>query len=89
MVVGISQFGVSQAAISLRNRGYGVVVPSNAVLDFGCHHMKRNCKRMGAKGVVFLSTEKIVTTHEVSSKQLAFHTEQIGQNSSMRSNRAL
>jgi nicotinamidase-related amidase len=68
-------FGVSQAAISLRNRGYGVVVPSNAVLNFGCHHMKSACKRMGAKGVVFLSTEKIVTTHEVSSEQLAFHTE--------------
>ncbi len=68
-------FGISQAAIGLRNRGYGVVVPSNAVLDFGSHHTKRASKRMGAKGVVFLPTEKIITTRKVAPGQLAFHTE--------------
>ena len=68
-------FGVSQAALGLRKRGYSVVVPNNAVLDFGSHHMKSVCKKMAATGVVFLSTETIITTREASSEQLAFHTE--------------
>ncbi len=68
-------FGVSQAAVGLRNHGYGVIIPTDAVLNFGHHHTKRFYQQMGAKGVVFLSTGKIVTTHEVSSPQLAFHTE--------------
>ena len=73
-------FGVSQAAIGLCNRGYGVVVPNNAVLGFGSHSMKSTCQRMAAKGVVFLSTKTIVAAHEASSKQLAFHTEQRSRN---------
>ena len=73
-------FGVSQAAIGLRRRGYGVVVPSNAVLDFGSHNVKSVCRRMDAKGVVFLPTEKIITARKASSEQLAFHTEKRMQN---------
>jgi len=68
-------FGVSQAAIALRKRGYGVVVPSNAVLDFGARYASSVYQRMNAKGIVFLSTEKIVTSHEVSPEQLVFHKE--------------
>lgn len=72
-------FGVSQAATDLRKRGYGVVIPSNAVLDFGYHPTanKNVYQRMSAKGVVFLSTQQIVTTREASSQQLDFHTEKI------------
>ncbi|MCK5113427.1 MAG: isochorismatase family protein [Phycisphaerae bacterium] len=68
-------FGVSQAAIGLRNRGYGVVIPNNAVLDFGSKYTKNTCSRLAAKGVVFLSTKTITTAHEVSAGLLEFHTD--------------
>ncbi len=53
--------GIVQAAIGLRNRGFGVVVASDAVADLGDPMATMAYSRMEAKGVVLAPTKEITT----------------------------
>jgi len=52
--------GIVQAAVGLRNRGFSVIVASDAVADLDDPGAEMARRRMVAKGVVFVPTEKIV-----------------------------
>jgi len=53
--------GIVQAAIGLRSRGYGVILVSDAVLDFGDARSDMAYLRMEAKGVIFAPTARIIS----------------------------
>jgi len=54
--------GIVEAAIGLRNRGFAVIVASDAVLDLeGDIPMARS--RAEVKGTLFLTTDRIIATH--------------------------
>jgi len=55
--------GIVQAAIGLRRRDFGVILASDAVLDFGDDLAEMARRRMDAKKVVFAPTREIVTCH--------------------------
>lgn len=52
--------GIVEAAIGLRTRGFGVILASDAVVALGHPLEEMACRRMEAKGVIFVPTEKIV-----------------------------
>jgi nicotinamidase-related amidase len=52
--------GIVQAAVGLRARNFGVIVASDAVLDFDDPRAEMAYLRMEAKGVVFAPTARIV-----------------------------
>ena len=52
--------GIVEAAIGLRNRGFGVILATDAVLDLGDPREDMAYRRMQAKGVVFAPTHKII-----------------------------
>ena len=54
-------WGVAQASIGLRNRGFAVIVASDAVLDLADPKAEMARLRMEAKGALFLPTNKIIT----------------------------
>jgi len=51
--------GVVEAAVGLRNRKFGVILASDAVLDLAHPLAPMAYRRMEAKGIVFAPTEKI------------------------------
>ena len=51
---------ISQAAIGLRTRGFGVIVAEDAVLDLGDPAAPMARSRMEAKGVVFAPTRELL-----------------------------
>ena len=54
--------GIVEAAVGLRNRGFAVIVASDAVLDLaGDAQMAR--LRSEVKGTLFLTTRRIIATH--------------------------
>ena len=57
---GVAQ-GLVQAVVGLRSRGFGVIVASDAILDFKHPLAKMAYLRMEAKGAIFASTSEIVT----------------------------
>ncbi len=56
---GVAQ-GLVQAVVGLRSRGFGVIVASDAILDFGHPLAKMAYLRMEAKGAIFAPTSEIV-----------------------------
>lgn len=59
--------GIVEAAIGLRNRGFAVIVASDAVLDLdGDIPMARS--RAEVKGVLFLTADRIIDTHSPSTR---------------------
>jgi len=52
--------GIVQAAVGLRNRGFGVILAEDAVLDLGDPLAEMAYRRMEAKGVIFAPTAEIV-----------------------------
>lgn len=52
--------GIVEAALGLRNRGFGVILATDAVLGIGDPGEPMAYKRMEAKGVVFAPTQKII-----------------------------
>ncbi len=61
--------GIAEAAIGLRERGFGVIVAGDAVLHLGHRLAPMAFKRMDAKGVVFVPTDKIVSACPVSARE--------------------
>ena len=55
---GVAQ-GIVEAAVGLRNRGFGVILAEDAVVDFGHADAEMAYLRMRAKGVVFAQTAEI------------------------------
>jgi len=53
--------GIVQAAVGLHERGFGVIVVEDAVLDLGDPLAEMAYRRMEAKGVVFAPTAEITT----------------------------
>ena len=56
---GLTQ-GIVQAAVGLRTRGFGVIIASDAVLDFGEPLVDMANLRMQAKGAIYAPTSEIV-----------------------------
>jgi len=57
--VGVSH-GLVQATVGLRNRGFGVIVASDAILDLG-HPLREMARlRMEAKGAIFVPASEII-----------------------------
>ncbi len=52
--------GIVQAVVGLRSRGLGVIVASDAILDFGHELAKMAYLRMEAKGAIFAPTSDII-----------------------------
>jgi isochorismate hydrolase len=70
---GVSK-GVVQAAVGLRNRGFSVVLASDAVLDLNDPRAKMAYEQMQAKGVLFLTTRRIIRPAKASVSVGAFRT---------------
>ena len=66
--------GIAQAAIGLRNRGFGVILATDAVLDLGSPRAKMAYEQMYTKGVLFAKTRKIITPPPRLVASPAFHT---------------
>jgi nicotinamidase-related amidase len=54
--------GIVEAAVGLRERGFGVILAQDAVLHLGDPGAPMAYRRMDAKGVIFAPTSKIVET---------------------------
>ncbi len=54
------QDGILEAAVGLRNRGFGVILAQDAVADLENPELEMSVLRMRAKGVVFAPTSEIV-----------------------------
>ncbi len=65
--------GVVQAALGLRNRGFGVILATDAVLDLGSPRAKMAYKQMYTKGVLFAKTRKIIAPPPRLVASPAFH----------------
>ena len=52
--------GIVQAAVGLRNRGFGVILATDAIVELGDPLEPMAFRRMEAKGVVFAPTAEIV-----------------------------
>jgi nicotinamidase-related amidase len=57
---GVAQ-GIVQAVVGLRSRGFGVIVASDAILDFDHDLAPMAYLRMEAKGAIFAPTADIIT----------------------------
>ena len=57
--VGVSH-GLVQATVGLRNRGFGVIVASDAIVDLGHPLREMAYLRMEAKGAIFVPTSEII-----------------------------
>ena len=57
------EHGIVQAAVGLRNRGFEVIVASDAVVAVDPEAGEMACRRMEAKGTIFLPTRQIVAEH--------------------------
>lgn len=68
--VGLAQ-GIVQAAVGLRNRGLGVILAEDAVLDLNDPMTEMSRRRMEAKGVIFAPTQKIILPSVVKGKRPA------------------
>jgi len=64
--------GIVQAAISLRSRGFSVVLADDALADLGDPAREMAMLRMAAKGAVFCPTAKIVTPPAVPVRRHSF-----------------
>jgi isochorismate hydrolase len=67
---GLAQ-GIVQAAVGLRNRGLGVILAEDAVLDLNDPMAEMSRRRMEAKGVIFAPTQKIILPSVVKGKRPA------------------
>lgn len=57
--------GILQAALGLRHRGSHVILAADAVLDLDEESAEMACRRLEAKGVVFLPTGEIIASKHV------------------------
>jgi len=60
--------GVVEAAVGLRNRGFAVIVASDAVLDVGGDAPMARL-RAEVKGALFLTTRRIITTYPAAKRR--------------------
>lgn len=63
MGAGVAQ-GIMEAALGLRNRGFGVIGASDAMLDLNHPLADMARRRMEAKGVLFLPTNKLTVRRD-------------------------
>lgn len=56
---GVAQ-GIVQAVVGLRSRGFGVIIASDAILDFDHEAAKMAYLRMEAKGAIFAPTAELI-----------------------------